>query len=200
MNTYVYTLGDGLYINLTNRCTNACEFCLRQGSQGVGGSNLWIDREPEVEEVMEQFDNYNVDDYQEIVFCGFGEPMMRLEVLLDAAAQLKERYPDKPLRINTNGQANLYYGEDITPRLEGLIDELSISLNTPTAEEYQAICHSRFKEAAFEGLLDFAVKAKRYVPKVKLSVVDVIGEDKVKLCQKVANERGIDLKVRAYIE
>lgn len=200
MNTYVYELGQRLYINLTNRCTNDCDFCIRNGNEGIGDAKLWIEREPEAEDILTQLADFKLDDYKEIVFCGFGEPMLRLEVILKVAKELKAKRPTMPLRINTNGHANLFFGEDVTPKLEGLIDVVSVSLNMPTAKEYEEICHSRYKEDAFEGLLDFAAKAQAHVPKVKLSVVDVIGEEKVRQCQELADERGIPLKVRTFIE
>lgn len=193
---YAYEFEGKLYINLTNRCTNDCEFCLRRGTDGVGGHYLWIVKEPDAKDVIEQFGDLN--KYREVVFCGFGEPTIRLEVLKEVAAYLKKH--NKKVRLDTNGLANLYYGRDITPELAGLIDTVSISLNTSSSEEYEALCHPVFGISAFEGMLDFAKKAKEHVPEVILSVVDTIGEDEIAKCRKIAERIGVPLRVRYYIE
>lgn len=196
MDTYVYSLKDALYINLTNRCTNRCDFCIRTTAAGVGGYDLWMKREPSPADIMEQLEGFDVAASSEIVFCGYGEPMMRLDALLETAAQIKCKYPGKRIRINTNGQANLIYGGDITPRLEGLVDAISISLNAPSAKEYDQVCHSVYGGLAFEGMLDFARLAKKYVPEVILSIVDVIGEEDIKKCRSIASSIGVSLRVR----
>jgi TatD family-associated radical SAM protein len=198
-NTLVYKHNNSLYINLTNKCTNNCEFCVRNTSDGIDGSNLWLKSEPTADDVIEVLSKYEITKYDEVVFCGFGEPMLRLDTLVDIAKFLKNKYPELKTRINTNGQANLYYKRDITPLLSGLIDVVSISLNAPDAKEYQEICHSDYGEKAFDGLLEFAKSASKYVPKVRLSVVDIIGEEKIERCRKVANNIGIELFVRELI-
>lgn len=198
-NTLVYKHNNSLYINLTNRCTNNCDFCVRNSSDGIDGSNLWLDDEPTSDEVIVELNKHEIARYDEIVFCGFGEPMLRLDVLIKIAKFIKAKFPAVRTRINTNGQANLYYGHDITPQLQGIIDVISISLNAPDAKEYENICHSDFGESAFEGLLDFAQHASKYIPKVRLSVVDIIGKEKIERCQKVADSVGIELFVREMI-
>ncbi len=193
---YAYEFEGKLYINLTNRCTNDCEFCLRRGNEGVGGHYLWIVKEPDAKEVIEQFGE--LDKYQEVVFCGFGEPTIRLEVLKEVAAYLKKH--NKKVRLDTNGLANLYYGRDITPDLEGLVDTVSISLNTSSPEKYEALCHPEFGISSFEGMLDFAKKAKEHIPEVIFSVVDTIGEEEIAKCRNIAQSLGVPLRVRYYIE
>lgn len=193
-----YEVHDGLYLNLTNRCTNACSFCLRDQNSFAYGHDLWLEREPEKEEVWAQIQKQEMGKYREIVFCGYGEPTMRLADLVWIAGKIKAHY-DIPIRINTNGQANLLYQKDVTPMLAGLIDTVSISLNASEAKKYDEICHSIFGEAAFEGLLDFASKCKAHVPHVVLSVVDVIGEKEIAACRALADRLGVTLRVRAYI-
>jgi TatD family-associated radical SAM protein len=166
---------------------------------GIDGYDLWLSREPDADDVAEALKKYDVEQYKEIVFCGYGEPLMRLDVLLDIAKYVKQHYPMLKTRINTNGQANLFYARDITAELEGVIDMLSISLNAPDAHQYQQICHSDFGEDAFEGILEFAIHAQKCVESVRLTVVDVIGEDKVKRCQQLADEKGLALYVRQSI-
>ena len=193
---YAYIYGDGLYLNLTNACTNDCAFCLRRHTDGIGGYNLWLKEEPDANMVIEQMGD--LTPYDEIVFCGFGEPLLRLDVLKQVAAYAKAR--GKTVRVNTNGLANLYHGRDITPELAGLVDVISISLNASNAEDYLALCKPCFGLEAYEGLWDFAEKAQAHVPAVLLSIVDSIGLRQIAACQKLAEQRGLTLRVRAYTE
>ena len=111
--TLTYRLGNALYINLTNKCTNACSFCIRLGGDTVGDSgSLWLEREPDKEEVLADIFRRDLSEFQELVFCGYGEPMMRLDDLVWIAAQVKRKAPNLPIRVNTNGQAELFYGPD----------------------------------------------------------------------------------------
>ncbi len=194
-NVYAYDYGDNLYINLTNRCPNSCVFCLRHDHEGIGGHKLWLSHEPNAQEVIEQMKD--LDKYNEVVFCGFGEPMERLDVLLEVAAYAKAQ--GKKVRINTSGLANLMYGEDVTPKLEGLIDTVSISLNASDARAYDAICRSRFGEGAFDALLDFASRAKAHVPDVVFTVVDNIGDEEIEKAKKIAEQCGVRLRIRSFI-
>lgn len=200
--TITYELGKSLYVNITNRCSNDCSFCVRQNHDGVNGKDsLWLDREPTVDEIKADFETRDLTKYDAVVFCGYGEPMIRAYDVIEVAAWLKEKMPDLKIRINTNGQANLICGEDITPKLEGLIDCVSISLNAENAEKYQSICKSDFGEAAYEGLLNFASLAKNYVPEVILSVVDVVmPPDEIEECRRIAENCGVSFRVREYIE
>lgn len=199
--TITYELGDSLYVNLTNRCSNACTFCVRDKHNSVNGKDdLWLDREPSVEEIKQDFEKRDLSRYDSVVFCGYGEPMMRAEVVIEVAKWLKENHPDLKIRINTNGQANMIYKRDITPELSGLIDTVSISLNAENAEKYQKLCRSDFGEEAFEGLLEFARLAKRYVPEVVLSVVDIMKPNEIEECRKIAEDTGVKFRVREYIK
>ena len=194
--TYVYEIENSLYLNITNKCTNNCDFCIRREGDGIEGYSLWLEKEPAVEEVTELIGDPK--RYKEIVFCGFGEPTMRLDALLEIAKYIKAN--GGKVRVNTNGLANLYYRQDITPKFQGLIDVVSISLNASNAKAYDDVCHSRFGEKAFQGLLDFALDCKKVVPTVILSVVDIIGKEEVERCQKIADDLGIHLRVREMIE
>ena len=198
--TISYCEGSGLYINLTNRCTNDCAFCVRNIQDSVGdAASLWLDREPTYEEIVADLEKRDFSKYTEVVFCGYGEPMMPLDILLEVAAYLRTK-TTLPIRINTNGHANLIYGEDVTPRLKGLIDVVSISLNSATAEDYDKLCQPIFGKEAYEGLLDFAARAKQYVKKVSLSVVDILPPEEIEICRKRAADVGVDLRVRTMIE
>lgn len=125
--------------------------------------------------------------------------MMRIHDLLQVAKKLKEKYI-VPIRINTNGQANLIYGQDVTPQLAGWIDAISISLNAKDKKTYHDICFSDYGEAAFDAVLDFAGKCKQYVPTVILSVVDVMTDEDIESCRKIAQRIGVGFKVRHLVE
>ena len=193
-NNYVYTIGNKIYINLTNRCSNNCDFCIRQGREGMSGTPLWIDVEPTAEDVIEQLP-LNLDDYdEEVVFCGFGEPTYNLEALDEVASSL--HCVDKTTRINTNGQANLINNEDVTELIVTSCDVINVSLNECNAEKYQQHCKSIFGTKAYEALLEFAKLCKLKGGNVIFSVVDSIGAKDVAECQKLADKLHIPLRVR----
>ena len=194
MDNYVYIIGNKIYINLTNRCSNNCDFCIRQGREGMADTPLWIHDEPTAEDVIEQLPQ-NLDDYDdEVVFCGFGEPTYNLEALEEVASYL--HCVDKTTRINTNGQANLIHGEDVTDVIVDSCDVINVSLNECSADKYQARCHSVYGAAAFDELLKFAKACKDRGGNVILSVVDVIGEKDIAECKKIADKIGVRLRVR----
>ncbi|MBM7557228.1 TatD family nuclease-associated radical SAM protein [Halanaerobacter jeridensis] len=190
-----YPLGSKLYINLTNQCNNDCKFCVRKFKDGLGGYKLWLDKEPSVQEVINDLEN--PEDYKEIVFCGFGEPLMRLNAVKKVAAWLKDNYPEIPLRINTNGLANLVYQRNILPELEELIATMSISLNASTAEQYQEVAQSKYGRKAFEAVIDFIKEAKKYISEVQVSVVTYPGVD-VEKCKKIATDLDVKFKIREF--
>lgn len=197
--TICYVLENSLYINVTNRCSNACTFCVRDKDCGIGDVNLWLDKEPTVEEIIADIDRFNPDRYKEVVFCGYGEPTMRLEEILTAAKHMKEHY-HVPIRLNTNGQADLMYPEPVPPKFQGLIDVVSISLNAKNAEEYQALCQSVYGEESFDAIIQFAKDCTRYVGEVIMSVVDVLPKEDIEVCKKIAEGAGAHLRVRALIQ
>ncbi|MDD4238443.1 MAG: TIGR04100 family radical SAM protein [Desulfotomaculaceae bacterium] len=198
--TITYEVGNSLYVNMTNRCTNHCSFCIRNISDGVGsGTNLWLEHEPTIDEIIEDIQRREISLYEEFVFCGYGEPMMRTYDIIEICKKLKEQY-DLPIRINTNGHANLICGEDITPQLEGWVDAISISMNAKNKLEYQAICRSKYGEKAFEAMLDFAARCKEHIPKVVLSVVNCISGEDIQVCRKIAQYVGVDFRVRYFVK
>lgn len=197
--TILYEVHNNLYVNLTNKCPCACTFCLRQTRDHMENSGvLWLEREPSVQEIIDDFANFDVDKYNEIVFCGFGEPTERIDAVLEVAEFIKATY-NKPTRINTNGLGNLVNDKDITPSLKGLIDTISISLNTPNKERYYELTRSRFGLESFDAMLDFASKAAKYVPNVILSTVaTTITEDEEKECQRICDKLGVTYRIRPY--
>ncbi len=195
----VYKVYNNLYVNLTNRCSSACTFCLRQTMDKMGESNsLWLDHEPSLEEVKEAFKKFNVADFDEIVFCGFGEPTCALERLKEVAAFVKEEYK-KPVRINTNGQGNLINERDITVELKDLVDTLSISLNTPDEDRYHELVRSQFGKEAFGAMIDFAKKAKQQGINVMMTTVDTtLSKEEEERCQAICDEIGAKYRIRPW--
>lgn len=196
-NTYVYQVDNNLYINLTNRCSNRCEFCVRYYDKPIYG-DLWIHDEPTAEEVINILkEKYNLKDYHEIVFCGFGEPTYRF----DAIEKICEYVHSQGVktRINTNGQANEILGEDITARISKCIDTINVSLNATDKEKYDKICHSQYGMRAFDIMLDFAKKCVEHGGNVVLSVVDCIGKKEIEKAKKIAENIGAKLRVRELL-
>lgn len=189
-----------VYVNLTNRCPCACTFCLRQTKEMEEGHSLWLKEEPTVEDVIKEFQKYDLDDFHEVVFCGFGEPLERVEDVIQIAGILKHFRRDLPIRVNTNSLACLIHQRDVTPEFKGRIDTVSISLNAPDAKEYDALTRSRFGIESFQAMLDFAASCLEYVPFVVMSVVDIIGEEKIKKCQAICDDLGVTLRVRPFEE
>jgi len=198
MNDIVYLIGESLYLNLTNRCTNECIFCIRYKTRAFNQRyKLWLDKEPTVEEILEAVGDPS--KYKEIVFCGYGEPLIRLKVVKEVAQKLKNKSPKTKIRIDTNGTANLFWGKNILPELKGLVDIISISLNAEDKETYLRLCHPFWGEKTYPAVIDFIKEAKKYIPEVEATVVDLPGVD-IEKCKKIAQELGVNFRVRTYYE
>ena len=195
----LYKVHNGLYVNLTNKCSAACTFCLRQTMDHVGESHsLWLEREPTADEVKAEFEKWDLSQFTEIVFCGFGEPTCALPVLLEVAAWLKTR-TDLPIRVNTNGQGSLIAGRDISRELAQCVDTVSISLNHPDPAKYQALVRSRFGNDAFPGMLDFAKKCVATGLHVVMTTVDTtITHEEEEQCRAICQEIGADYRIRPW--
>lgn len=196
--TILYPVGEHLYVNLTNKCPCACTFCIRQNGDGAYGSDsLWLEHDPDFCEIKAAFAKWNLADFTELVFCGYGEPTEALEMLTAAAAYAKTLPGCPPLRLNTNGLSDLIHGKKTAHLLHGLMDTVSISLNAGTEQEYLAVTRPRW-ENAYQAMQDFASDCKQYVPKVMFTVVDVIPKAEIEAAQAVADKLGIPLRVRKY--
>ena len=197
--TIVYKVHNNLYVNLTNCCSCSCVFCLRQNRDHMEESDsLWLDHEPTLQEVKDAFAKEDMSQYEEVVFCGFGEPTERMDVLLEVATFVKENY-QKPIRINTNGQANLINGRDVAPELKGLVDTISISLNTPNEEKYNEMVRSIYGDKAYRAMLDFAREAKKYVPNVVLSTVDTtLSKEEEEQCRQICEKLDVTYRIRPW--
>jgi len=188
----VYKIRNSLYINMTNRCSNNCTFCARESSYVVKGHNLKLDTDPQVDEIIRLIGD--PQQYDEVVFCGYGEPLIRLSEVIEIAKYVKGK--GGKVRINTNGQGNLINKRDILGSLKGLVDVISVSLNAENKEKYNEFCHSIFGENAYNGVKSFIAAAKGVIPRVLVSVVDMPGID-VPACRRIVeSELGVEFKVR----
>ena len=196
-----YIVENNLYVNITNKCSNNCDFCIRNNGDGAYGSDsLWLEREPTTEEILTSILSHDLLKYKEIVFCGYGEPSYRLDDAVSIAKKIKERFPKIKIRINTNGQSDLILKRSTAKDYYPAFDTVSISLNAPTAEEYDRICHSRFGSSAFTAILDFAKEVKNYVPDTAFSVVrEFLSAEELEKCKELSRNNGIALKIRDYI-
>ena len=196
----MYVLDGNLYINLTNKCCNGCDFCVRNERSSYYGNYLWLRHgEPTAQAVIAALNGMgDLKRFQEAVFCGFGEPTYRRAEMLAVCDFLHEK--GLSTRLNTNGQGSLVNKRDIVPEMKGKIDFVNVSLNASCAEKYQPMCRSQFGVAGFDGMIEFAKQCKKNGVPCRFSIVDCIGEDEVEACKRLAQSVSIPLYVRKYIQ
>ena len=201
MMTITYAGRNSIYVNMTNRCPCACVFCLRHNKDHVFNSDsLWLEREPTVKEICDSIDAWDLKKYDEIVFCGYGEPTERLDDLLQVASYVKSKGKTK-IRINTNGLSDLINGEKTAHKLKGLIDCISISLNATNKEEYFKIVRPNFGIGSYDAMLSFAKDCTEYVEEVVMTVVDVVtSKEEQERSREICKSIGATLRVRPYEE
>ncbi|MBQ8401309.1 MAG: radical SAM protein [Clostridia bacterium] len=193
-----YVIKNSLYCNLTNHCTNRCDFCIRDHGTGVFAT-LALEKEPTLEEILTEVMSQNLNKYKEIVFCGYGEPSCRLYDMLEVCKRIRE-VSDTPIRVNTNGHASLILGEDTAPAFKGLVDCVSISMNAADPDTYCKLCHPKFGEDTYMGVMKFAREIVKYVPKVVMTVVEgTIPDSDIERCRAIAEELGAAFRLREYI-
>lgn len=201
--TILYPLDGGLYVNVTNRCPCSCVFCIRTHSDHILESDsLWFGKgeEPSAMQIIDEFKKTDLSQYNEIVFCGYGEPLSAMDTVIEVLRFLKD-YTSLPVRINTNGLSDLLCKREHTAlELKGLVNTLSISLNAPTSEKFDEVTKNIYPGKAFGAMLKFAEEAKSAVPKVVFTVVDVISDSEIEQCRKIADKMGIEFRVREYID
>lgn len=198
----VYLLDGKVYINLTNSCTNDCIFCIRSIKDDVVGADLFLKSENvTADEVIQQLNAVKDKLSDEIVFCGYGEPMLKLDVLKDVAKYIKQKYPDKKIRVNTNGHANFVYKRNVVPELKSLIDEFSVSLNGENEQEYNELSKPNFK-GAYEEVKKFIKACTDADISVTATVVEGYKNRHLNLkkCEETANQLGAQFRVREWIE
>ena len=192
----LYDYGTGLYANLTNRCPCKCDFCIRDMTDSLGSADsLWLKREPTVKEVIELIKNTDLSYYDELIFCGYGEPMERIDDIIEISKYIHANTKLKT-RINTNGLSDLINKKETAPMLEGVIDAISISLNQSDPKKYNELCHSIYGEKAFQAIIEFTKSVKKYVPVVTMSIVNVISAGDIEKCRKITESLGVGFRIR----
>lgn len=200
MTDIIYRYFDQVYFNITNKCPCRCTFCIRNNGDAVGeASNLWFEHEPTIEEIIKAIDEFDFTGCEEVVFCGYGEPTMALEKMIQVSDYVREHYSFK-LRLNTNGLSDLIHKRSTAKEICKAVDSVSISLNMPDAKSYNEVVRPAYGEKSFDAMLQFAQDCKKYLDNVRFSVVDCIGEENVRKSQEVADSLGIPLRVREYSE
>lgn len=194
----LYTYNNNVYLNITNKCPCSCVFCIRSQTDALGSAeSLWLKYTPKFEDVKKAIDDFDFTGYDEIIFCGYGEPTNAFDVLIQTAKYIRETLNVK-IRVNTNGLGNLINERNIVKELCENVDSISISLNNSNEKDYQETVRSRFGIKSFNAMLDFAKECKKYTDDVRLSVVDVIGKEEIEKCQSLADSIGIALRVREF--
>ena len=188
----VYKIRDSLYLNITNKCTNKCGFCVKSRTSYIKGHNLRLEKEPSALQVIKAIKDPKA--YKEIVFCGIGEPLLRLDIVKKVSKWIKEN--GGKVRINTNGQGNLIHGKNILPELQGIVDSISVSLDAEDEKKYEKICKPAIK-GAFQGVISFIREAVKIIPEVKVTVVKIPGIN-IEKCEKIAEDLGVELRVRDF--
>lgn len=198
--TILYKFDGKLYANITNQCPCSCTFCIRKNSDSVGeNDSLWLEHEPSFEEIKEAFDSFDKTGIGEFVFCGYGEPMMRSDILLKTAEYVRATVGMK-IRINTNGLVSLMDPDFDISRLKYKIDSVSISLNASDPDKYLLITNSKYGLPSYNSMLNFALRVKEYVPEVVFTIVDCgLSEDEIEKCRERATDCGVPLRIRHYV-
>ncbi len=198
MDTITYQIGNGVYINLTNKCSNDCVFCERNRISGVEGYYLWLKNEPTAEMVIENLKTYDLKDFDEVIFCGFGEPTYKWEEIKEVADF--SHSIGKSTRLNTNGQGNLINGYDITQEIANYIDKVNVSLNNGNSKRYNEDNRSIFGEVAFQEIQNFAKKCIEKGVHTTFSVVDCISKEEIEAARQIALAIGANFRVREEIK
>jgi TatD DNase family protein len=192
-----YQVKDAIYLNITNRCTLCCRFCLKRQGHSLGDIPLALRHEPSASEVIEAYQAAGGERYSEAVFCGVGEPLLRPEVVREVGQKL--RAEGQRVRVNTDGLASWVHGRDIVSELRGAVDTLSVSLNAPDAATYARLCQPPDAEAAFAAVCDFIRSASRAIPEVVATAVALPGLD-LDACEKLATSLGARFRARPFGE
>lgn len=202
-NKFAYYLGNSMYINVTNLCTNECVFCIKSATDNVGGVNLVLEEENfSHEDIIREIKTTYAENTKEIVFCGYGEPLIKLDLVINIAKFIKQNYPDVPVRINSNGQGNLIHKRNIIPELVGLIDKISISLNAENADLYQELSKSRYDAViAYQAVKDFIFESVKAGIDTTATIVTGYGDYKIDVekCKKIVEDLGAKFRIREWL-
>lgn len=197
--TIFYKFEGKMYINITNGCPCDCVFCIRKNGDSItDNDSLWLEHEPDFDEIKSAFEKFDKSGITEAVFCGYGEPTVRADMLIKTAELIKQK-TDMKIRLNTNGLVRLIHRDFDINRFNGLIDSVSVSLNAPNAKRYNEVTRPSFGDCAFDEMLKFSKEMKEMGIKTGFTVVDVISKDEISECEKLSEKLGIPLRVRQYV-
>lgn len=197
--TVFYKFEGKMYVNITNGCPCDCVFCIRKNGDSIeDNDSLWLEHEPSFEEITAAFESFDKTGISEAVFCGYGEPTVRAEMLIKTAEYIKE-HSDMSVRVNTNGLVRLIHKDFDIVKFKGAVDSFSISLNAPNAKRYNEVTRPSFGERAFDEMLSFAEDVKAMGIKTAFTVVDVITPEETEACRQLSAKLGIPLRVRSYV-
>jgi TatD family-associated radical SAM protein len=206
--TIAYEYHNSLYLNITNRCPNLCVFCIKnKWNMDYRGYNLKLLKEPSVEDIKVDVEkNFLNKNYDEIVFCGYGEPTMRWDtakefIMAVRSGSVKSVPPKIRIRINTNGLGNLINKRDITLEMKGLVDALHISLNTRSREQWVKLMQpfNDYRDNGFDSVIDFIKRAKESVKEVIVTAVELEEVD-IKAVENLANLLGVGFRRRPLLD
>jgi TatD family-associated radical SAM protein len=191
-----YKYNGSLYVNLTNKCILRCTYCIKHKWKGkFRGYDLFLKKEPSAAMVIKAIGNPK--NYKEIIFCGYGEPLLKLKELIKTAEWVKKK--GGKVRVNTSGNANLHYKKNIVPKLEGLVDAVSISLNGCNEKDYLKLNRPLHGKQAFKAVLEFVKESKKYIPEVTITTVELPGA-KIGKCRQLAKKLGVNFRTRPYLD
>jgi len=194
----IYTYGGKVYLNITNKCPCRCTFCIRSNGEGLGSAEtLWHEKDPSADEIIAAIDSFDFSVFQEVTFCGYGEPLCALDNLVKAGKYIKSKY-NIQIRINTNGLGDLINKKNTAKIIGEFADTVSISLNAPNPQRYVELSRPSFGEKSFDAIIEFAKECKKNIKTVKFSLVNVISDDEIEECRKLAEKLEIPLRVREY--
>ncbi|AZG74525.1 TatD family nuclease-associated radical SAM protein [Shewanella livingstonensis] len=190
--TLVYDIGNHRYLNITARCTLRCQFCPKHnGSKQIHEYDLSLSKRITAEDILPLLGKVN--EVEEYVFCGFGEPTLNLECLLHVAKAIKAQ--GGYVRLNTDGLGNHFHRRNILPELSQCVDSLSISLNADTPESYQQHCRPKLA-GSYKALLEFIQLAPQYIPEVHVSAINGLANVNIERCRDIAERSGAIFKQR----
>ena len=205
MNTLIYSINKEkeaktIYVNLTNKCTNDCVFCLRQQKDDVCGAQMWHKDDYSLEDIIQQFQALGYIP-EEVVFCGYGEPFIKKDMMKAFAEYLRKNYPNIKIRVNTNGHANAIYKYNVAEEFKNLIDEVSVSLNSDNAKQYDKICKPKI-DNAFDEVKSFIKSCNDAGINTIATIVSEFDNEEINIdnCEKIALELGAKFKNRKYIK
>ena len=192
--SFTYKIGNSLYINITNRCDSHCSFCRRKSDPVLKGYNLGMERseEPDAEVYIKEIGD--PAEHEEIIFCGYGEPTIRWDVVKQISRYVKDK--GGHTRLNTNGHGSHINKRNIAPEFKGLIDVVSISLNSFNAKQYAELMG--IETGMFNEMVSFAKNVKSYVEKVIMTIVSVDEVDIAKARKTVEEKIGAEFRARPY--